>query len=119
MENPSKLEKKQVNNEAKSERINCRVYPDEHAFVTYWKDEFDMSMTEFLMESARHYVKWRCQDYDLPTAEIQRLNQMIDAVQSLTANQERLTQVVTSGFDSMIGIMRGDNYLVDEDKGGL
>ena len=96
-----------------------RMYPDDHNFLVYWSEQFGMDQTDFLITAMRHYVKWRNQDYDLPTAEIQRLNQMIDAVQSLVVNHEHLEKSVVNGFDAMLGMIRGDNYLVEDEDGEL
>lgn len=103
----------------KTGRLNMRMYPEDHNYLTHWAERFGMDQTEFLVAAMYHYVKWRNQDYDLPTAEIQRLNQMIDAVQNLAINQEHLEKSVVNGFDAMLGIIRGDNYLVEEEDGEL
>lgn len=103
----------------KSARHNMRMYPDDYQNLIYWSDAFDMDRTEFLVAAMHHYIKWRNQDYDLPTAEIQRLNQLIDAIQSLAVRQGSLETSVISGLDSMLGVIRGGNYLVDEEDGEL
>lgn len=105
--------------ESKTERINMRMYPSDFEFLTYWSDRYDMDRSEFLMTAMRHYVKHRNQDYDLPTAEIQRLNQMIDAVQNLAQNQASLQTTIVNGFDALMGLARGDNYLNDKEDGEL
>lgn len=103
----------------KSERHSMRMYKDDFNTLVYWSERFGMDRTEFLIAAMHHYIKWRNQDYDLPTAEIQRLNQMVDAMQSLVTNQQNLEQTITNGFDSMLGIIRGDNYLVEQEDGSL
>lgn len=54
-------------------------------------------------------------DFDIPTAEQMRLNQIIDGLAALSSNVESLESVMHSGFDSLIGLTRGDNYLLDEE----
>lgn len=103
----------------KTERHSMRLYKEDYQHLIYWSKEYNMDRTELLIEAMHHYIKWRNQDYDLPTAEIQRLNQMIDAVQNLTKNQESLERTVINGFDAMLGIIRGDNYLVEPEDGSL
>lgn len=115
---PVVLAKKDIK-DSKSERHSMRMYPDDFQKLVYWADQFDMDRTEFLIASMHHYIKWRNQDYDLPTAEIQRLNQMVDGLQSLVVSQGSLEASVISGFNTMLGIIRGDNYLVDEENGEL
>jgi len=115
----TKPSKKGVERAKKTGRHNMRLYPADSQFLVYWADQFGMDQTEFLIIAMRHYVKWRNQDYELPTAEIQRLNQMVDAVQSLVVSHEHLEKSVVNGFDAMLGIIRGDNYLVEEEDGEL
>lgn len=103
----------------KTARHNMRLYPDDSNYLTFWSERFGMDQTEFLIAAMYHYVKWRNQDYDLPTAEVQRLNQMVDAVNSLVTSHEHLEKSVIHGFDAMLGIIRGDNYLVEEEDGEL
>lgn len=105
--------------DSKSERHSMRLYPDDFQKLVYWADQFDMDRTEFLIASMHHYIKWRNQDYDLPTAEIQRLNQVVDGLQSLVVSQGSLEQSFTSGINALLGIIRGENYLVDEEDGEL
>ena len=105
--------------DSKSERHSMRMYPDEFNRLVYWSERHGMDRTEFLVAAMDHYIKWLNQDYDLPTAEIQRLNQMIDAVQNMAINQANLQSTVTNGFDAMLGIIRGDNYLVEKEEGEL
>lgn len=96
-----------------------RLYPDDFNALVYWSERFGMDRTEFLVTAMYHYIKWRNQDFDLPTAEVQRLNQLVDALRSLTASHEHLEQSVVNGFDAMLGIIRGDNYLVEKENGEL
>lgn len=115
----SKQKKPATTRAKKTGRVNMRLYPDDHNFLAYWSEAFGMDQTDFLITAMRHYVKWRNQDYDLPTAEVQRLNQMVDAVNNLVSSQGHLEKSVVNGFDAMLGIIRGDNYLVEEEDGEL
>ena len=58
------------------------------------------------------------EDYDLPTLETRRLNQIVDALTTLSHNVQSLESVTTSGFDSLLGLTRGDNYLLETDEDG-
>ncbi|KQY91013.1 hypothetical protein ASD24_24775 [Paenibacillus sp. Root52] len=103
----------------KEERESLRLLKEDKGFIKYWAEVFDMNKTELMMRSVRHYVAWRNQDFDLPTAEMQRLNQLIDAMNNMVSSNERLANTVTNGFDSMMGIMRGENYLLETEDGDL
>ena len=58
-------------------------------------------------------------DYDLPTAEQQRVNQLIASQNATTATLESLQITVMNGFDALIGLTRGDNYLMSEESGEI
>lgn len=116
---PEKPEKPKTPRVKKTDRVNMRMYPDDYNHLVFWSERFGMDQTEFLIAAMYHFVKWRNQDYDLPTAEVQRLNQMVDAVNSLVTSHEHLEKSVIHGFDAMLGIIRGDNYLVEEEDGEL
>lgn len=103
----------------KTERVSMRMYQDDYNKLVYWSEAFGMDKTELLITAMHHYIKWRNGDYDLPNAEIQRLNQMIDAVNNLVVSHEHLEKSVINGFDAMLGIIRGDNYLVEKEDGDL
>lgn len=115
----SKTAKPKATRAKKTDRHNMRMYPEDFNYLVYWSDRLGMEQSELLITAMYHYVKWRNGDYDLPTAEIQRLNQMVDAVESLVVSQEHLEKSVVNGFDAMLGIIRGDNYLVEEEDGEL
>ncbi|MCL6663454.1 hypothetical protein [Paenibacillus amylolyticus] len=110
---------KRVVKETKSERHSMRLLKDDKAFVVYWAEMFDMDVTELMITSVRHYVSWKNKDFDLPTAEMQRLNQLIDAMESMASSNEKLSNTVINGFDAMMGMMRGDNYLIEPENGDL
>lgn len=104
---------------SKTHRVNMRMYEADYNKLTYWSDAFGMGRTELLLEAMRHYIAHRNKDYDLPAAEIQRLNQMVDAVNNLATNQALLQQTLVNGLDALLGIARGDNYLSDKEDGSL
>ena len=55
----------------------------------------------------------------LKTLEQARLNQLIDAMAVLSSNVKSLESVVTSGFDSLLVLTKGDNYLLSHQDGEL
>lgn len=103
----------------KEKRHSMRMHTKDFERMAYWSEQYGMDRTEFLITSMNHYIKWRNQDYDLPTAEIQRLNQMVDAMNNLASRQENLENSVINGFDAILGIFRGDNYLLEKEDGEM
>lgn len=105
--------------EQKTERHSMRMYPKDFEKLVYWSERYGMSRTDLLITAMYHYIGWRNGDYDLPRAETERLNQLIDAINNLASNQANLEKSIMSSFDIMLGIIRGDNYLIEDDDGEL
>lgn len=100
---------------AGSKRVTVTLSDDEYMQLLHWAQKHDVSINEYLHDCISHMINWEAGDYDLPTAEIQRLNQILDSFKLMSRNLSSLESVITSGFDSLIGLTRGDNYLLDED----
>lgn len=93
--------------------MTLRLEDAEYAVVQFWASKMGISENEFVSEAIKLKVRHANGDYDLPTAEIQRLNQLIDLIGGMSSNLNNLEQVVVSGFDSLVSLTRGDNYLLD------
>lgn len=98
-----------------------RLSPDEKQRVEYWADKRGFpSLSEYVAEAVAEQIRRENLDYDLPTLEIARLNELVDQIKALSTNQANLERVISSGFDSLIGLARGDdNYLLDREDGEL
>lgn len=83
--------------------------------VMYWAKQYGLSMNDYIVDAIERGIRFENKDYDLPSAEIARLNQLIDVITSLSTNVKSLENVTISGFDSLLGLTRGDNYLLEED----
>ncbi|KOT47137.1 membrane protein [Streptomyces rimosus subsp. rimosus] len=97
-----------------------RLSSDDKQRAEYWADKRGFSsVNEYVAEAVAEKIRRENLDYDLPTLEIARLNELVDHVAALAKNSANLERVVTAGFDSLIGLTRGDNYLLDEEDGEL
>ncbi|NUR01535.1 MAG: hypothetical protein HOY79_34905 [Streptomyces sp.] len=97
-----------------------RLDPDDKQRAKYWADKRGFSsVNEYVAEAVVEKIRRENLDYDLPTLEIARLNELVDQVAALAKNSANLERVVTTGFDSLIGLARGDNYLLDDEDGEL
>ncbi|MFD8609514.1 hypothetical protein [Streptomyces sp. NPDC059631] len=95
-----------------------RLGPDDKQRAEYWADKRGFSsVNEYVAEAVAEKIRRENLDYDLPTLEIARLNQLVDQVAALAKNSANLERVVTTGFDSLIGLTRGDTYLLDDEDG--
>lgn len=87
--------------------------------LKFWAEKKGCSINDYVLEAILFLNRWEMGDVDLPTLEIQRMNQLVDTVKILSSNVHSLEQVVTSGFDSLLGLTRGENYLLEEDESGM
>ena len=86
----------------------------------YWAEKGGYSsLNEYMAEALVEKIERENKDYDLPTLEIARLNQLVDEVTALSKNSANLERVVTQGLGTLIGLTRGDNYLTDDEDGEL
>jgi hypothetical protein len=97
-----------------------RLSPDDKRRAEYWADKRGFpSVSAYVAEAVIEKIRRENLDYDLPTLEIARLNELVDQIGALAKNSANLERVVTTGFDSLIGLTRGDNYLLDDQDGEL
>ncbi|MFC4048306.1 hypothetical protein ACFOY4_01310 [Actinomadura syzygii] len=101
-------------------RVVVRLHPNVKQRAQYWAEQRGYSsVNEYIADAVDGQIRRENSDYDLPTLEIARLNQLIDELKALSTNSANLERVVTQGFDSLIGLTRGDNYLLDDEDGEL
>ncbi|MFB7918946.1 hypothetical protein [Streptomyces sp. NPDC056061] len=108
------------NGNDRRERVFFRLSEDEKQRAAYWaqKRGFD-SVNAYYAEAVAAQIRRENLDYELPTLEIARLNELVDHIKALSTNTANLERVVTQGFDSLIGLTRGENYLLDDEDGEL
>lgn len=103
----------------RNRKMSLRLTEDEYDKLTHYSEKWAITKTELLLNSFEHYVRWVNSDYDLPTAEIARLNQLIDANNKLVINLTNLEKTTISGFSAIAGFNSGENYLMNDEKGEL
>lgn len=101
------------------ERVVVRLSPDDKERVRYWADRRGFSsMNEYISEAVAEQIRRENHDYDLPTLEIRRLNELVDEIEGLSRVVANLQRTVTSLSDSLIGLTRGDSeWLKDHEDG--
>lgn len=100
-------------------RITATLPESEIKQIEFWAKQQDIKVNDFIREAIDFRIRWLNKDYDLAPMEIQRLNQLVDSIQVLSQNVHQLEQVTTAGFDSLLGLTRGDNYLMDAEDGEI
>lgn len=99
-------------------RVTCTLTSDEYERLKYWADKNEMSVNEYIREAVESAIKKENGDYDLPTLETKRLNQLVDIVTVLNYNMKELESTVIHYMDSLLNLTRGDNYLLEQDEDG-
>ena len=105
--------------DSKSREVRWRCTVEEWARLCYWSEKKGLSVKDLVREAFDRYVMIENRDYDLPFAEIQRINQLCDLIAALTSEQRALEDIVTHGFDSLLALTKGDTaYLTEGDDDG-
>jgi predicted DNA-binding protein len=102
-----------------TKRVTATVTSDTFERLQYWADKKGISINQYLNEAIDDKIAWENQDYPLPTLEQARLNQLVDNISILSSNVKSLESVITSGLDSLLGLTRGDNYLLEHEDGEI
>lgn len=97
-------------------RLTAVIEDNDYERVRYWAEKKGMSMNDYVRYAVLEAIKREYKDYDIPTMEIARLNQLVDSLSALSFNVGNLEHIVSSGFDSLFRLTRGDNYLMDDDE---
>lgn len=100
-----------------SHRVTLRLTDKDYGRLTYWAEKAGMSVNEFVPTILDRWIDIENGNYQLPTLEAARLNQIIDVVLGLSSNVQSLESVVISGFDSLLKLTKGDNYLLEHEDG--
>lgn len=104
---------------ADQKRVTVTLSSDEYQQLQYWANKKEMSVNDFLRMAIQFRIAWENRDYDLAPLEVQRMNQLVDVVVAMSQNVKNLESVLVSGFDSLLGLTRGDNYLLEEESGDI
>lgn len=86
-------------------RLYLELDPDLRDQVDYWQRKKGFaSRREFLTACVELYIAIQNQDYDLPTAEIARLNQMVEAINNNTDELHALRKSFNNAFDTILNL---------------
>ena len=110
------MNKPTANAPTRNRKMSLRLTEDEYDKFNYYSEKWDMTKTDIMLESFEHYIRWVNSDYDLPTAMVQKVNQLTDAMNKLKVSNDNLIKSNNSGFETLIGFYRGENYLSEIDE---
>lgn len=97
-----------------TKRVTATVSQELYDQMLFWSNQRGISINQYLYDALEHAIAWDNQDYPLPDIETARLAQLVDVVSGLKADINNMQMVVSSGFDSLLNLTKGDNYLLDE-----
>lgn len=89
-------------------RVTLRFTEEELGKLDYWAQREGMDRTDFIMEAVERYAGIESGNYQLPSLEIQRLNQLVDIVRSLSEEVGSMETILINGFESLTGLARGE-----------
>lgn len=104
---------------AETTSFHVRLPSKLHEQALHYAEKHGQSLNEYFRACVEHMINWENRDYDLPTAEIQRLNQLVDGTKALDEDVRALVDIVVSGFDSLLGLTKGDSHYLEEESGDL
>ena len=110
------MNKPTANASTRNRKMSLRLTEDEYDKLNYYSEKWGMTKTDIMLESFEHYIRWVNSDYDLPTAMVQKVNQLTDAMNKLKVSNDNLIKSNNSGFETLIGFYRGENYLSEIDE---
>lgn len=71
----------------------------------YWYRKLGFkSRTAFVKAALSFYIAYKNGDYQLPSAEVARLNQLVSSMESLTTKVDNLDKSVNKGFDAILNL---------------
>lgn len=100
-------------------RVTVRMTEELYDQLKHFASREDVSVNQFMLDSIKHYINWILTDYDVPTAETQRLNQLIatinDLIQTTNSQNNSLKYFIETFFNTTQSksLLQQD---VDDDK---
>lgn len=97
-------------------RFTASVDDETAERAKYWAEKKGISINEFLRDAIEFFIAYQNKDYDLPTLETNRLNQLVDTITVLSSNIKNLETIVTTNFESLLTLTTGDSGYLEDDE---
>lgn len=104
---------------ARSVQKKLRLHPVTVDKVKHWAEREGVTESEYMALAVEEKLARAVGDFDVPNLAVQRLNQIVDELKAVATGQQSLIDVTTTGFESLLGMARGDSYLLDPESGEL
>jgi predicted DNA-binding protein len=102
-----------------TKRVTATVTEETYNRLCYWAEKNGISINQYLNEAIDMKIAYENKDYPLSTLEVARLDQLIDGQAVMSSNMKSLEAVVMSMADSLLGLVKGDNYLLEHQDGEI
>ena len=115
----SKSDKTQQNNDKEKElyRISPVVSEELYNQICYWAGKRNMSKTEFVKNSVQLAIDIQNDNFTDPTFTLNRISELTEHISVMEDKLDILATTITKGFDALLRVTRGENYLdKDEDN---
>ncbi len=109
---------KRVGAAPRSKQFKLNMSEEEYDRLKHFAGKAGMDLGAYVRRAIELAIRFDVGDVDVEAIGVQRLNQLIDTVTVLSSNVSSLERVTVAGFDSLLGLTRGDAYLFDEDVDG-
>ena len=102
-----------------TKRVTATVSDRTFERLTFWAESKGISINQFLNDAIDLAIDFENRRFPMSTMEMARMDEMIDALNSLSSNQRSLENMIQSFLNMMIRMTRGDNYLLNDQDGDL
>lgn len=103
-----------VKNSTRFKRKELRVTEDDADKYEHWAEKNDLSFNEFMQVAANFYIHWQLNDYDVPLATVQRINQLVASQTALSQSMKQMSGTIRDGFEGLYGLMNDGSYLAHD-----
>lgn len=97
-----------------AKRLTIRLDPDTHERTRYWAGKRQLSLAAYIELALAEKIARENGDYDLPAAEILRLQQLIAGQHAMATELSLLRQTVMNYSRLMDSLCHGDNIFEDQ-----
>lgn len=97
-------------------RLSLFLKQDDYDRINYYSNKLGIDKNELLIRSINHYIDWYNKDFDIPTAEVKRINQLVSNQKINNDILQELNSSILSLTKMIMNLNNGTGYLMDENK---
>lgn len=106
--------------DSKVKRMQIRLSEEDANLIASWSETLNLNKTDFILAAVKHYVHFQQGNYDLQSAEVKRLNQLVDISHLQTQAIYALDQTVKTLMKTFYRYHTGSiPHYLNQDATGL